>query len=158
MFMCMCWYMLSCARARRANLWRHAPNGGVGIGLASSSAKSEVPTRRKPAPPPKEGDAPLKGETPPKSDVRPSRPTSESTPSNTLSTLASTVCSREPTDDGPPAYDAALAALDALAALAALAASLGVGVVCGFGVSQGVNAVCGPAWEGGREGGQGVRV
>ena len=130
-----------CSAERAARVYgRHAPNGGVGIGLASSSAESEVPTRRKPAPPPKEGDAPLKGDKPPKSDVRPSRPTRESTPSNTLSTLVSTVCSREPTDDGPPAYDAALAAL---------AASLGVGDVCGLGVSQGVNDVCGPAWEGG---------
>ena len=137
----MCMVHVLCSAERAARVYgRHAPNGGVGIGLASSSAESEVPTRRKPAPPPKEGDAPLKGDTPPKSDVRPSRPTRESTPSNTLSTLVSTVCSREPTDDGPPAYDAALAAL---------AASLGVGDVCGLGVSQGVNDVCGPAWEGG---------
>ena len=99
--------VLGCAlggvRTAACAIWRHAPNGGVGIGRASSSAVSEVPTRRKPPPPPKEGDTPLKGETPPKSDARPSRPTRESTPSSTLSTPASTVCSREPTDDGPPA-------------------------------------------------------
>ena len=82
--------VLGCAlggvRTAACAIWRHAPNGGVGIGRASSSAVSEVPTRRKPPPPPKEGDTPLKGETPPKSDARPSRPTRESTPSSTLST------------------------------------------------------------------------
>ena len=67
--------VLSAVRTAACAIWRHAPNGGVGIGLASSSAVSEVPTRRKPPPPPKEGDTPLKGETPPKSDARPSRPT-----------------------------------------------------------------------------------
>ena len=88
----MCMVHVLCSAERAARVYGgHAPNGGVGIGLASSSAESEVPTRRKPAPPPKEGDAPLKGETPPKSAVRPSRPTKESTPSSTLSTLASTV-------------------------------------------------------------------